>query len=353
MSSATLATYLFGGDARTIAIVELLVIGTALTLAPVVYIALERLEFVKVAAVAALMALAIAFAIDGETWRALPEGLGRVGHVPTELGFALLLGAVAFAGAGGGQNLCQSNWIRDKGFGMGRYVPRLVSPLTGVEEMPATATSFTFPTDAANLTRWRRWWRFANAEQAITFVAVTVATICLTSMLAYSTLKGRTDLPNSVAFLQIEGRALEATVGTWFGVLFWAVGAFSLFASSLGIIDYTSRLAADVLKSAYFRGSSVSESRMYFRLVWALVGTGCAILLLGVTQPLVLLVISACVGGGMMFLYSMLLIVLNRRALPEPLRIRSYRLGVLAWSTVFFGVLAALTMWQQVRQLLR
>ena len=53
------------------------------------------------------------------------------GHVPLELGFALLLGAVAFAGAGGGQNLCQSNWIRDKGFGMGQYVPRLVSAVTG------------------------------------------------------------------------------------------------------------------------------------------------------------------------------------------------------------------------------
>ncbi len=352
MSSGTLATYLLGGDARTIAIVELLVIGAALTLAPVVYTALERLEFLKVAAVAALMALAIAFAIDGGTWRALPVGLARVGYVPTELGFALLLGAIAFAGAGGGQNLCQSNWIRDKGFGMGRYVPRLVSPVTGVEETPAAA-SFMFPADPPNMARWRRWWRFANAEQAITFVAVTVATICLTSMLAHSTLKGRTDLPNSVAFLQIEGRTLQASVGPWFGVLFWAVGAFSLFASSLGIIDYTSRLAADVLKTAYFRSSPTSESRMYFWLVWALVATGCTILLLGVSQPLVLLVISACVGGGMMFLYSMLLIVLNRRALPPPLRIRSYRLWALIWSSGFFGVLALLTLWQQVQRFAR
>ena len=47
------------------------------------------------------------------------------------------MGAAAFAGAGGGQNLCQSNYIRDKGFGMGRYVPRLVSPVTGVEEAAA------------------------------------------------------------------------------------------------------------------------------------------------------------------------------------------------------------------------
>ena len=47
---------------------------------------------------------------------------------------ALIFGAIAFAGSGGGQNLCQSNWIRDKGFGMGQYVPRLVSPVTGAVE---------------------------------------------------------------------------------------------------------------------------------------------------------------------------------------------------------------------------
>jgi hypothetical protein len=350
MSSATLATYLVGGDAAIIAVVELVVIGAALTMAPVVYVALERLEFVKVAAVGIMMVLAIALAISVDSWRALPAGLSGVGGVPTGLGFALLLGAVAFAGAGGGQNLCQSNWIREKGFGMGRYVPRLVSPVTGVESVASTPHGFIFPTDPPNMARWRQWWQFANFEQVVTFVAITVVTICLTSMLAHSTLFGQPNLPNSVAFLQIEGRTLQSMVGPWFGVLFWAVGAFSLFASSLGIIDYTSRLAADVLKSTYMRESPVSESKLYFALVWALVVIGCGILLSGRAQPLVLLVISACVGGGMMFLYSVMLIVLNRGALPPALRVRSYRLGALVWASAFFGVLSLLTIWQQAQR---
>ncbi len=85
----------------------------------------------------------------------------------------------------------------------------------------------------------------------------------------------------------------------------------------MGIVDYTSRLAADILKSTYLRSSDVSESRLYFWLVWGLVGLGSSILLIGMDQPLVLLVISACVGGTMMCLYSALLLVLNRRGLPE------------------------------------
>ena len=353
LSAATLATYIFGGDARTIAAVALLVIGAALTLAPVVYVVLERLIFFKVAAVGVVVALAVIFVIEGATWRALPAGLLGVGSVPLDLGFALLLGAVAFAGAGGGQNLCQSNWIRDKGFGMGALVPRLVSAVTASKhDHSQPSTAYIFETTPANMERWRRWWRFANIEQFLTFVLVTVVTICLTSMIAHSTLYGRAGLPQTVAFLQLEGQRLQEIVGRWFGLLFWATGSFSLFASSMGIIDYTSRLAADILKSTYLRSAPISESRLYFWLVWGLVGLGVAILFSGLDQPLVLLVISASVGGAMMCLYSALLLVLNRRRLPDAIRVRSYRAAILVWSVAFFGLLTALTFRQQLERLL-
>jgi hypothetical protein len=354
LSSATMATYLFGGgSALIIAVIGLLVIGAALTLAPIVYLALERMIFIKVAAVIVLVLLAIIFAIAKNSWAALPDSVASFGQFPMELGFALLFGAIAFAGAGGGQNLCQSNWIRDKGFGMGKYIPRLVSPLTGIEEAAPIPETYTFEPNDANMARWRRWWRFANLEQTLTFFLVTVITIVFTSMLAHSILFGQAGLPNSIGFLQIEGQRLKSIVAPWFGILFWAIGAFSLFATAMGIIDYTSRLAADVLKSTYFRASSISESRLYFALVWGLVAIGCVVLLSGLTQPLALLIISASMSGTMMCLYSALLIVINKRHLPKAIQIRSYRLGSLVWATVLYGILAALTIWQQILKLLQ
>jgi hypothetical protein len=348
LSSATLMTFLVGGNPTYIAVGVLLVIGIALTFAPVVYVALERLNFLKVGMVLLLIGLALIFAVTADTWRALPLGLSRVGTIPSELGFALLLGSVAFAGAGGGQNLCQSNWIRDKGFGMGHYMPRLVSPLTGEEQASAaTVVSYRFEPTPSNLARWARWWRFANIEQTFTFALVSIVTITLTSMLAHSMLYGVKGLPTTVMFLQVEGQRLQQVVGPWFGILFWATGAFSLFTSAMGITDYTSRLASDVLKSTYLRESRLTESTIYFWLVWGLVAIGCVIILSGFTQPLVLLVISACIGGTMMFLYSGLLIALNRRFLPAAIQVRGVRLAVLVWSMAFFGLLAALTIWQQ------
>ena len=231
---------------------------------------------------------------------------------------------------------------------MGSYVPRLVSPITGQPEA-IPSTGYVFDPTQENLRRWRGWWRFANAEQLTTFVLITFITILFTSLLAYSTVFGRDGLASDISFIETEGEVLGERVGSWFQYLFWAVGAFSLFAAALGIVDYTSRLAADVIKTSYRRDAN--ESKMYAGLVWGLVAIGIAVLLAGFTQPIVLLVISAVVGGFMMFLYSGLLILINRTILPAAIRIRGVRLGVLVWSILLFGTLSALTFRDQIGKL--
>jgi hypothetical protein len=349
-SSASLTTYIFGGNRTVIAVCMLIVIGLILTLAPVVYVALEKAQMIKVAAVLTFFVIAAIFAIGADAWSDLPQVVTRPRLPIDELGFALLLGALAFAGAGGGQNLVQSNWIRDKGFGMGKYVPRLVSPITGQPEA-APSTGYAFEPTPENLRRWRGWWRFANIEQLSTFVAITFVTILFTSLLAYSTVFGRDGLENSIGFLEIEGQVLADRVGSWFQYLFWIIGAFSLFAAALGIVDYTSRLAADVIKTSYARNAN--ESKVYAGLVWGLVAIGIVVLLSGFSQPIVLLVISAVVGGFMMFIYSGLLILINRRILPEPIRVRGVRLAALVWAFLLFGVLSILTIQDRIGELFK
>ncbi|WP_199546029.1 Nramp family divalent metal transporter [Streptomyces sp. N35] len=351
ISSATMLSYVFGGKPAWIGIGLLVVIGLILTLAPVVYNALEKMLGVKILLIGGFFILALALAVTATTVGDLPTAVTDA-TFPHELGVAVLMGALAYAGAGGGQNLVQSNWIRDKGFGMGHYVPRLVSPVTGKEEAAdGSRVGYVFETNETNLARWRRWWKFANLEQAITFALVTILTIVLSSMLAHSTLYGTEGLENNVGFVQKEGEVLQDRVGDWFGVFFWLIGAFSLFSAATGIVDYTSRMTADVLKSTYLRGTRLSESRIYARLVWGLVGVGSVVLLSGFDQPLVLLVISACVSGLMMFVYSILLLVMNRTALPNPLKVRGYRVAALVWAALLFGVLSVLTVRQQLDNL--
>jgi len=84
-------------------------------------------------------------------------------------------------------------------------------------------------------------------------VLITFISIFFTSLLAYSTVFGAEGLPDDIGFLEVEGNALKDTVAPWFGTFFWVIGAFSLFAATLGIVDYTCRLVADVLKTSYAR----------------------------------------------------------------------------------------------------
>jgi hypothetical protein len=97
----------------------------------------------------------------GRRVRGHRRGLGRParrGHQlrphPRGPALALVLPALAFAGAGGGQNLLQSNWMRDKGYGMGVHVPHLASPVTGAPEA-APGTGYTFRENEENLARRR------------------------------------------------------------------------------------------------------------------------------------------------------------------------------------------------------
>jgi hypothetical protein len=160
---------------------------------------------------------------------------------------------------------------------------------------------------------------------------------------------GRDDVENSIAFIKTEGEVLGERVGPWFQYFFWFIGAFSLFAAALGIVDYTSRLAADVIKTSYKRDAD--ESKVYAVLVWGLIVIGIIVLLLGFSQPIVLLVISAVVGGFMMFIYSGLLILINRKSLPAPIRVKGVRLAALIWAILLFGTLSVLTFQDQLGKL--
>jgi hypothetical protein len=344
--AATAATFVLGmgEDAPIvpITIAALLAIGITLTLSPVVYQTVEKIQGFLVALILIFVVIAVPTATTGEAWGALvTDGVGfPVGE--GGLGIALLLGALAFAGAGGANNLVQSNYIRDKGMGMGRHMPRIVSPVTGNEEAKPSL-GYTFPIDEENMRRWRGWWRVANLEQFITFFLIGVVTLIIMTVLAYSTLGVGRVQEQDLQFLLLEGQVLQETVAPWFGIAFWVTAVIALFTTNLGILDYTSRLIADQFKIHALKDSPVwTESRIYVTTVWFMIVVGSLILIAGVDQPFLLVVIASSIAGVQMFIYSGLLMMLNRRALPKELRLGGVRMAVLGIAFLFFGFLSVL-----------
>jgi hypothetical protein len=331
----------------------LIATALALTLSPVVYQALEKIQMVLVAIIMLFLIVGVFVATKASAWASVvTQAPGSVPGIPgaiATLGAAAFLGAVAFAGAGGANNLTQSNYIRDKGLGMGARMPKVVSPITG-EEVAAPSLGYTFPVNEENMRRWRTWWKVANREHFITFFLIGAITLVMLSVLVWSTV-GEAQLTGEadIVFIQEEAQVLGNTIGGWFSAFFLIAGAVVLFSTSIGIMDYVSRLSASELKVSFFGDSDViTESRIYFTFAWVIAIAGSLILLAGLEAPLVLLIISASGGGVVMFLYSGMLLLMNRRVLPDPIKLKGWRHVAMWIIFLIFAVLSIYLVYYQI-----
>jgi hypothetical protein len=192
-----------------------------------------------------------------------------------------------------------------------------------------------------NLRRWDGWWKVANREQLLTFVTIGFATLIGLSVLVASVLgEGTYGDPGSIDFLEEEAKALGQEIGAWFEIFFYIACFAVLFSTNIGIVDYVSRLTADTLKTGYLARSEFwSESKLYF-VAACIICIGGSIIIWSGIEPLWLLVIASSGGGVVMFFYSGMLIWINRRILPEPIKIKGARLIVVAITFAVFAVLS-------------
>jgi hypothetical protein len=347
----------FGEDVIPYVTIGVLVlIGAVLTVSPVVYRTVEKIQMFMVALIVLFIAYAIVGLLGSGGYAALGRGFVEVGKIPdgiSELPIALLLGAIAFAGAGGVMNLVQSNWVRDKGLGMGARLPKVVSPFTG-EESAAPTTGYFFHRDEANMRRWNEWWRVCNREQFVTFFVIGAIALLTFMTLTYVTVgTGAVSGEADLEFINLQGEALKDDQGNWLGTAFWLIGSVVLFSTNLTVLDMVGRLTADVLKTTTLRDSQRwSESKLYFITVWSMIAFGSIILLSGVDQPLILLVISAALNGVVMAIYSILLLKLNRGVLPREIGLKGGRLVVIIWAVVFYGGFSVVLLYDQAKTLI-
>ena len=352
-------TWEIGGGEQTrtlISILSLLAIGAALTLGPVVYNTVERLQKVLVAFIFLFMVILAFLVVDLVHVGEMARGIANVGHIPEGMELPLLLGALAFAGAGGTMNLAQSNYVREKGYAMGRFAGRLTSPLTGRAEAVAGIGAH-FEHRADNLRRWKDWWGAANREHLLNFYLLSVLSLMMLSLIAYATTQGAPGLEKGFGFIRAEGRFIGDRYGPWMQHAFHWMGIAILLTTELGLLDACARISTDIIKVNWLRDSEVwTDSRLYFLLLWGQILLGCAILLAGLVvpglaQPLVLLVLSAALNGGVMLIYSLLLLWMNSRVLGGTLRTPVVRFLAMVWASAFFGYFTIVTLSNQLPKL--
>ncbi|MFQ5731703.1 MAG: Nramp family divalent metal transporter [Planctomycetaceae bacterium] len=337
----------------------LLLVGIVLTAGPVVYNTVEKIQTFLVAFIIVTVVAIACVVVRPDAVGSLAAGSVNIGEMPdlTTSGLSLvaLLGALAFAGAGGTTNLGQSNFIKDKGYGMGQYIGRITSPITGQPEA-ISDVGFHFRHTPENMGRWRAWWRAANIEHALSFLLTCLVCLCLMSLIAYSLfydsageiMPGSAKYSGRMNFVWGQAVALRGFSENFGGVLkvsFLLMGVAVLLTTELGVLDVVSRISADIVKVNWLRDNAYwTQSRLYYLFLWSEIGLGVVILLLptlGVMttfdSPLFLLKTSAAMNGGVMLIYSVLLLYMNNKVLSRSLSMSPLRFVALIWGAAFFG----------------
>ncbi|MBI1875531.1 MAG: Nramp family divalent metal transporter [Acidobacteria bacterium] len=273
--------------------------------------------------------------VSAESWSAILKGFVSFGALPSGGDWLLLGGFAAYSGLGGMSNAFITNWMRDKGFGMGATVGYIPSA-TGAH-VPLSAHGNVFAVDARSRERWNSWFRYLNVDQWLIFAIGSVAGMMLTTLMSLEFIPHGTQVSGwAVADLQASNIAVRH------GAIFWYLtlmtGFWVLFKTQLGNSDGLVRSVTDMLWSGSIaaRGWCRGDVRkIYYTVMTVFIVWGC--IALNLAQPLTLVVIGANVAGLNFVFVSLHTIVVNRKFLPVELRPPIWREILVAFGAVFFG----------------
>lgn len=200
-----------------------------------------------------------------------------------DLAFFTMLGGIVFAGAGGIMNLGYGYLLIERG---------------GIPEIR----------DAAAL---RPWMRLVRLEHGLLFAVANATTICFIAALLWMTFGGTAPKGGGVA-LVAAAHSILARDNPVIGACFALAGFLVFWTSAVGVLDFASKIAADILS----RLTGWNEANLYNGLVLGQAMLSTVILFSPITQPFWLMVISAVLNTGVMALYCGYLTWNNARQVP-------------------------------------
>lgn len=256
-------------------------------------------------------------------------------YVDTEIDWSLMGTLAATAGIGGIGNLTVTNWMRDKGFGMGQLSGAIPSAFSTVE-IRLSHVGTIFPINKENLVRWKHWWHYVHLDQIWIWALFSFVGMFLNVNLAEGIIPEGSDLSGLAAGAY---QASYLAEHVWQG--FWLVallnGFWILFSTQLGDTDGFVRTITDIIwmSSKKLRLLRQGVRKVYYSLlglfsVWAFAA-------LSMAPPFILFEIMGNMAGFILMVASLQILRVNRRFLPPELQPSLWRQLVLIIAFLFYG----------------
>lgn len=271
------------------------------------------------------------------------------------LGNIAVLGAFAgYAGGGGLGNSTYSNFVRDKGWGMGSVVGAIPSAIGG-RYVTLSHLGTVFPITAENLRRWRIWWRHILVDQVYVWAPGCFMGMALPALLSmefsgYSGLIGA-KLEWAQSLITADGirhaPPFSAAIGNVLWIVTIFVGLMVMLPSQMSIVDDFSRRWTDILWSGseYVRERLADHAVKYVYyailgtyVLWTLVA---AWLFSTYGTPKLMTLVIANLNNLAIGATSFHILWINCTLLPPALRPRWYhRIGLFLCGVFYLGMSA-------------
>jgi hypothetical protein len=312
---------------------------------------LEYLNWIMVSVIIGGLGILAVLFVPLATWGAALVGFagfdvqrGSFQFLPAGADFFLLGAFAAYCGGGGVANLTLTNWARDKGYGMSSIVG-FIPAAVGGKKVALAHTGSTFEPNASSLERWRGWWRIVRVDQWGVYFTGAILGMMLPALLYVTFVPAGSDI-RGLGIAAALAQAVATQKGAIFGGVIAVLGVWLLFKTQLDILEAMTRAITDILwtGSSRIRAWRGGDVRVVYYTVLAVI-TAWGILALRLTQPIILLALSANMAGIVFIISSLHLLYVNTRLLPVELRPPLWRRLALVALAIFYGLFLVLWLW--------
>lgn len=349
-TGATALDVLFGGTGanwRWWAEFTLVLTAVILLGGPVVYNSVEKVTMFFMGATAVILVITIAMVVTPAGVKAMTKGIlfnaGGDWLLPPGINLFALFGAVIYAGAGSLGNLAYTFAVQQKQWGMAAHIGRVTSPLTGQLEPVPTAGNV-FETTEENVSLWNKWYKIMRNDVTIYFWLANIVGIVLLAHGALEVLHPQGLVPKGAQVAVAQAEILASKAGEFGRIIFLAMSFFIMYSSQLVALDLGSRMISEILYTHTKMNEKYSLRGIYTcALLALLVFAGFALWI--PTQPFVLFLMGAVLGGFSMAVYSPMLLYMNNKFLPKECRPSAFiniGLGIASGIYIIFSIVVIL-----------
>ncbi len=293
--------------------------------------------------------------VEPATWATITGGFFNPFFVPKEIDWALVTALAGFAGVGGMGNCLASNFVREKGWGMGARVGAIPS-IFGARQLTLSHLGTACGDDAETASRFRGWWRRAQADQYGIWAVGSLVAMLLPCLLGAQFLKD--DYVSGGSQWEAAAtmaRNFGAATAPFWGILCLVIGFIILFPGQFGAMDGIARRWCDALWSGSRHARMLRTDRIrwvYYSFVGLYACFGLYLInVIGLSPPK-MMIVSANMANLAMTATIFHTLYVNRRFLPEGLRPSPAKQVALIAAGLFFVVMFALVTQQKGPEIL-